>query len=218
MTLLYEAAIKTHPEDDRPPAINPTAGVLPRPALGKAIWLADASKPYGGIWVAQDNEEKADSGLTENSVVLKQKMGEERPPPEVESTDPTVRARALSRLRGTDAGTKAEERDNESVSPAKSYDEAADRRGGSGGRGAVHGPGPMQAPYQPLPTDIHPDLRQTHPYEPPSHDPMQIFRDMQMSGSNVNPQMNFGGLDFTGGVPNVGHGYNADVSFCERLD
>ncbi|KAI9637068.1 fungal-specific transcription factor domain-containing protein [Dioszegia hungarica] len=142
MTLLYEAALKTNPEDDRPPAINPTAGVQHRPALGKAIWKRDTLNPYGGIWVAQDNEEKEDSGLTENSVVIMGDVGKERPPPEMESTDPSIRQ--------------------------------------------THGP---------------PD------------DPMQVFRDMQMAGSsvNVNPQMNFAGLDFGGDVSGMANGF-ADVS------
>jgi hypothetical protein len=210
MTLLYEAALKTNPEDDRPPAINPTAGVQHRPALGKAIWKRDTSNPYGGIWVAQDNEEKEDSGLTENSVVIMGDVGKERPPPEMESTDPSIRARAMGRL-GRPSGS-----------------------GDSHGSGSVdHGFGagfdPALSNGRP-PNDIHPRLAHAAPLantlhidqqgqtHGPPDDPMQVFRDMQMAGSNVNvnPQMNFAGLDFAGDVSGMANGF-ADVSFRRLL-
>jgi hypothetical protein len=201
MTLLYEAALKTNPDDERPPAINPTPGVLPRPALGKAIWVADASKPYGGIWVAQDNEEKADSGLTENSVVLQGNIGKDRPPPEVESTDPTIRARALSRLRGNSAGSGDSDDGHRSSSVNGSYDGQGEgikveQQGLSNGSEYQQNQGQGGSV---IPRSMDQQI-----------DPMQIIRDLQMTGSNVNPQMNFG-MDFSnnGGMAT---GYNIDVS------
>lgn len=203
MTLLYEAALKTNPEEDRPPAINPTAGVLPRPSLGKARWLADPSKPYGGIWVAEDNAEKANSGLTENSVVLKNNMSQERLPPELESTDPTIRARVMSRLRGS--GTKQGEGEGSEQDSAGSFvDGHRDDK-----------PQLMPVNQQANGIDLLSQgvqMGQQHLQQQPQHDPMGIFREMQMAGSNVNPQLNFGVPHFTNGQSGVQNGYG-DVSF-----
>ena len=75
MTLLYEAALKTRPDHEndttsRPPAINPTAGVHPRPAFGKARWVKDPSRPGGGIYVAQDADELDQAGLQNGDIVI----------------------------------------------------------------------------------------------------------------------------------------------------
>jgi hypothetical protein len=222
MTLLYDAALKTNPENDRPPAINPTAGVLPRPALGKAIWVADASKPYGGIWVAQDNEEKADSGLTENSVVLQRNMGQDRPPPELESTDPTVRVRAMGSLRGSDeaarvTGSVGWNGKHGEYSPGQdsatgSYGVEVSRSNSGHTAQQTNG---MDLLGQSIHIDQQQKQRSMHrgqaePTRP--HDTMQVFREMQMSGSNVNPQLNLGGIDLSGGSSALHNGWNPDVS------
>jgi hypothetical protein len=74
MTLLYEAALKTTTEldenDSRPRPINPTAGVQRRQNLGKAVFVKDETKPAGGIWVVQSDDEKANAGLLGHDVVV----------------------------------------------------------------------------------------------------------------------------------------------------
>ena len=95
MTLLYEAALKTPETGERPPAINPTAGVRTRPELGKAVWMKEDAAQQGGIWVVHTQQDKEDSGLQQNSVISQDELGKERPPPEMESTHPAIRARAI---------------------------------------------------------------------------------------------------------------------------
>jgi hypothetical protein len=208
MTLLYEAALKTNPEEDRPPAINPTAGVLPRPAIGKARWLADPSKPYGGIWVAEDNAEKADSGLSENSVVLKNNMGQERLPPELESTDPTIRARVMSRLQGSGTGN-SNPQTNGSGEGEGSEQHSTVGSFGDGRTSRDDKPQLMPVNQQANGIDLLSQGIQMGQHI--QQDPMGIFREMQMAGSNVNPQLNFGVPDYTNGQQGVQNGYG-DVS------
>jgi hypothetical protein len=79
MTLLYEAALKTNPEEhlpkDRPAPINPTPGVAYRNDFGKAVFIKDADREGGGIWVARDELEKLESGLRDSSIVLARGTG-----------------------------------------------------------------------------------------------------------------------------------------------
>lgn len=75
MTLLYEAALKTIPgEDDqssdRPDNVNPTAGVTMREKYGRSVFVPDPSRPGGGIWVAQTQDEKDNAGPQPNDIVL----------------------------------------------------------------------------------------------------------------------------------------------------
>lgn len=249
MTLLYEAALKTNPGEDRPPPINPTAGVLPRPSLGKAVWVADASKPYGGIWVAQDDEEGQDSGLAKNSVVIgRENVDKERPHPEMESTHAASRARAISRLRGTENGTTGTSAgENES---SKSSRASASAHGSAteenhpqsenpsptfGNANGTFHPDQEHDPEQEeidrrlsIDTNAHYQLQHNQPPIPSqsytsmpnqpgmhlNNNPMQVLRDMQMQGSNVNPQMNFGAAGLGYGLDQLGAaGYGqADVS------
>jgi hypothetical protein len=113
MTLLYEAALKTPETEERPPAINPTAGVRTREELGKAIWVKEETAQQGGIWVVSHESEKQASGLEPNSVISQDQLGIERPPPELESTHPAIRARAIKAQSGTS------DSDPYSVSPVK---------------------------------------------------------------------------------------------------
>ena len=82
MTLLYEAALKTNPESsedrmDRPLAVNPTAGVQPRDAFGRAVFIKDASRPHGGVWVAHSEEDRAASGLSKEDCILTSELPEQ---------------------------------------------------------------------------------------------------------------------------------------------
>lgn len=78
MTLLYEAALKTNPDveepKDRPAAINPTAGVSPRPAVGRAIWIKDESRKGGGIWVTRTDQERQDAGVPQDCCLLESEL------------------------------------------------------------------------------------------------------------------------------------------------
>lgn len=76
MTLLYEAALKTtSPGEEgqssmRPGNVNPTAGVRMREDFGRTVFLTDPNRPGGGIFVAQNQDEKLNAGLQQNDVVL----------------------------------------------------------------------------------------------------------------------------------------------------
>ena len=75
MTLLYEAALKTNVEggedrDIRPFRVNPTAGVSQREAPGRAVFVVDISRPGGGYWVAETDQDKADSGVPSHLVEI----------------------------------------------------------------------------------------------------------------------------------------------------
>ena len=74
MTLLYEAALKTNPEveepKDRPAAINPTAGVLPRSSVGRIVWVKDEARPGGGIWIAETEEDRISGGVSPIDCIL----------------------------------------------------------------------------------------------------------------------------------------------------
>jgi hypothetical protein len=77
-SLLYEAALKTNlsESEDRPANINPTAGVQMRQEFGKPVFVPDASKPGGGIWVAQSTDEMVNSGLPQGEIVLTSDYGQ----------------------------------------------------------------------------------------------------------------------------------------------
>ena len=75
MTLLYEAALKTNPFSagdylDRPLPVNPTAGVRPRESLGRAVFVRDPTRPQGGVWVAETEQDREASGLVREECVL----------------------------------------------------------------------------------------------------------------------------------------------------
>lgn len=78
MTLLYEAALKTNPEveepKDRPMPINPTAGVSPRPNVGKIVWIKDESRPAGGIWVAATENDRKEGGVPAKDCLLEHEL------------------------------------------------------------------------------------------------------------------------------------------------
>jgi len=78
MTLLYEAALKTNPEveepKDRPALINPTAGVSPRPALGRAVWVKDDKHASGGVWIAATEQDRLDSGVAVDGCLLEHEL------------------------------------------------------------------------------------------------------------------------------------------------
>jgi len=77
MTLLYEAALKTNPDLDddnnRPRPVNPTAGVLFRHTVGKAVWVADETRDNGGDWTVYDENEVSNSGVPIANVVVASK-------------------------------------------------------------------------------------------------------------------------------------------------
>ncbi len=75
MTLLYEAALKTNPEStedksDRPLAVNLTAGVSPRDAFGRAVFIKDPTRPHAGVWVAHSEEDRLASGIPRDECIL----------------------------------------------------------------------------------------------------------------------------------------------------
>jgi len=78
MTLLYEAALKTNPEveepKDRPALINPTAGVSPRPAVGRVVWIKDQNRKGGGIWVAATEKDREDGGVPPDGCLLEHEL------------------------------------------------------------------------------------------------------------------------------------------------
>ena len=78
MTLLYEAALKTNPDveepKDRPAAINPTAGVEPRSAVGRAVWIKDDTRKGGGIWVTRTDQERRDAGVPPDDCLLESEL------------------------------------------------------------------------------------------------------------------------------------------------
>jgi hypothetical protein len=222
MTLLYEAALKTNPEEhlpkDRPPPINPTPGVAYRNDFGKAVFIKDADREGGGIWVAKDELEKLESGLRDSSIVLASDLLSKTAP---EGPGPRQADLVASALSGTDfhqaepavrnkadiepgaTGLKTNEAqlgdtavrghlDQDLLGPGQNADHAQqtptggdDGKGvnangfpgdteGEGGGGLVAGAGQGDS---------------------------QALQGLQMTGSNVNPQMNFGDL-FAGGNAN----------------
>jgi hypothetical protein len=78
MTLLYEAALKTNPEveepKDRPALINPTAGVSPRPLVGRTVWIKDDNHKDGGIWVAATEKDRLESGVATENCMLEDEL------------------------------------------------------------------------------------------------------------------------------------------------
>lgn len=78
MTLLYEAALKTNPEveepKDRPVPINPVAGVLPRPNVGRIVWVRDDKLKEGGIWVAATEADRQEGGVSAQDCLLEHEL------------------------------------------------------------------------------------------------------------------------------------------------
>ena len=74
MTLLHEAALKTNPDSedfrDRPAAINPTPGVLPRENVGRIAWVKGESYAEGGFWVAKTDQDRMAGGVAPHHVVV----------------------------------------------------------------------------------------------------------------------------------------------------
>lgn len=73
MSLLYEAALRTHSTGEpvkAPENINPTPGVEPRSDIGKAVWMKDPTRESGGVWVARSKEERDASGIMEQDCVI----------------------------------------------------------------------------------------------------------------------------------------------------
>lgn len=81
MTLLYEAALKTTSpgtEDEpssRPNNVNPTPGVHVRENYGKSVFIKDPTRPGGGVFVAQSQDEKLQAGLQPTDIVLASEYG-----------------------------------------------------------------------------------------------------------------------------------------------
>ena len=82
MTLLYEAALKTTSaqgtEDEpssRPNNVNPTPGVHLRDNYGKSVFVKDPTRPGGGVFVAQSQDEKLQAGLQPADIVLASEYG-----------------------------------------------------------------------------------------------------------------------------------------------
>ncbi|KAK4688491.1 hypothetical protein P7C73_g1636, partial [Tremellales sp. Uapishka_1] len=77
MTLLYEAALKTGDSEEMSEKrnLNPTPGVAPRQKGGpNLVFVKDASRAGGGVYMASNEEDRIRSGLERSDVLLSSDM------------------------------------------------------------------------------------------------------------------------------------------------
>jgi hypothetical protein len=228
MTLLYEAALKTNPEEhlpkDRPAPINPTPGVAYRNDFGKAVFIKDADREGGGIWVARDELEKLESGLRDSSIVLASdllsKTAPEGPGPrqadlvgsalsnsDFHQAEPAVRNRAEIEPGVTGLKTNEAQLGDTAVRGRLDQDLLGPGPGpGSGpNRDQDHGLAAPMGGDEGKGGDANGVPGQNGEEggvgAGQGQGDHQALQGLQMTGSNVNPQMNFGDL-FGGGNAN----------------
>jgi len=186
MTLLYEAALKTNPDveepRDRPAAINPTAGVSPRTAVGRAVWIKDETRKGGGIWVAKTERERQEAGVPPDCCLLED---------ELEPGSHLARMWEVAQGQGDGEAVRSLPPGNVSAQGQPQQPQSAPRAAQAAEVGQILAPmqGQLAPPVQPnqslganlgVPQAGVPNL------------PVQeTFSDIQ-SGTNVNPSLNFG--------------------------
>lgn len=74
MTLLYEAALSTHPEEQIPEnhrsEASPRSGSSPRNDFEMSVLVDDPERKGESLWVAMDEAEHRRGGVKDNSVIL----------------------------------------------------------------------------------------------------------------------------------------------------
>jgi hypothetical protein len=55
IALLYEATLGAPPPTEAAPVLNPTTGVQAKPPTTGLVYKKDASRPGGGVFVAEEN-------------------------------------------------------------------------------------------------------------------------------------------------------------------
>lgn len=213
MTLLYEAALKTTSspgtEDEpssRPNNVNPTPGVHLRDNYGKSVFVKDPTRPGGGVFVAQSQDEKLQAGLQPADIVLASEYG---------TGTGTGTGSGSGSLNGSVSGS------GPGPGLGLGSGSAPNSSGNTGGtvsappppvyysNGLGLGPGPQYGPI-PTPTPNSAQTRgQTAP-GPPGQGQGDVFQNIQMQmgmgATNVNPNINVN-LDF-GQAPNGMNGMN----------
>jgi hypothetical protein len=175
MTLLYEAALKTNPEveepKDRPAAINPTAGVLPRASVGRIVWIKDNSRQGGGIWVAETEEDRLSGGVAKSDCLIAD---------ELEPGSDYARQWAIAKGQGVGEAIRSRTSDSngqQSTSPNHGNTQPRAQT-----MSDVAQPGGMQ------PANHQPPEMATQSVDGATGS--EMFSDVQHA-KNVNPQMNF---------------------------
>ena len=178
MTLLYEAALKTTQsqgtEDEpssRPNNVNPTPGVHLRDDYGKSVFVPDASRPGGGVFVAQSQDEKLQAGLQPADIVLASEYGSGSAPG---STSAPAPAPPVEIEAGAMSGQAYYPNTNPNLNGI----------GNAHGNGMISGPAP--APL--YGTGLTGPAGATGVSSPSV--PMDPFQNMQMGVPNVNPNIN----------------------------
>ena len=196
MTLLYEAALKTNPDveepKDRPAAINPTAGVEPRSAVGRAVWIKDDTRKGGGIWVARTDQERQDAGVPPDCCLLES---------ELEPGSHLAQQWAIAQGQGASETIRSLHSGNGTAVKPLQQQQPVPRATQAVEVGQILAP--VQGQFvPPMPPAGVPDLSA-----------QETFNDMQ-SGTNLNPSMNFGQV--FGDTTVVGPGSEITTVCCDK--
>ena len=186
MKLMYEAALRTKSdlkeEEERLTPVNIVAGVSPRidRRKHKCLWVKDATRPSGGIWVAIKREEMENCGVPAHNLIHESEL------------EPG------SRLHESYLASKAQSEGGSMTTPSS----------GTGGQslGGREGQGEMKVGMFDVPMVQNGPGQGPGPGGPEERQggsQGQSMSDMELnqvqSATNVNPQLNFDGA-FSPGV------------------